>query len=94
MVVDPNGQVSVSYLDLQGRTVATALAGTAPSNVTALTTAVESDRLTTKLESNLESDVYADRIEIYKTFLVPFQADYKFSYGIEVPRFTDSATIA
>jgi len=30
LVVDPNGQVSVSYIDPQGRTIATALAGNAP----------------------------------------------------------------
>ena len=33
MVVDPNGQPSISYLDAKGRTVATALAGLAPKNL-------------------------------------------------------------
>ncbi len=32
IVVDPNGQVSVSYIDPQGRTIATALAGENPKN--------------------------------------------------------------
>ncbi len=36
MVVDANGQVSISYLDQEGRTVATALAGQSPSNLAAL----------------------------------------------------------
>jgi len=36
MVVDANGQVSISYLDQQGRTIATALTGQNPSNLTAL----------------------------------------------------------
>jgi hypothetical protein len=36
MVVDANGQVSVSYLDPQGRVIATALAGQAPSNLDSL----------------------------------------------------------
>ncbi len=36
LVVDPNGQVSVSYLDLQDRVIATALAGNSPKNVEAL----------------------------------------------------------
>ncbi|QQX76518.1 MULTISPECIES: RHS repeat-associated core domain-containing protein [Aequorivita] len=36
MVVDPNGQVSISYLDPQGRTIATALAGDAPTNLEGL----------------------------------------------------------
>ncbi len=33
MVIDANGQISVSYLDLKGRTVATSLAGTVPGNM-------------------------------------------------------------
>ena len=33
MVVDPNGQATVSYLDAKGRTVATALAGASPKNL-------------------------------------------------------------
>ncbi|TRX59117.1 hypothetical protein FNH22_11375 [Fulvivirga sp. M361] len=36
VVVDPNGQVSVNYLDQVGRSVATALAGNPPDNVEAL----------------------------------------------------------
>ncbi len=33
MVVDPNGQVSVSYVDLDGKTIATALAGETPESL-------------------------------------------------------------
>ncbi|PKP12508.1 MAG: hypothetical protein CVU08_10140, partial [Bacteroidetes bacterium HGW-Bacteroidetes-3] len=36
MVKDPNGQLSVSYIDPQGRTIATALAGYSPQNLTGL----------------------------------------------------------
>ncbi|MEM0578753.1 thrombospondin type 3 repeat-containing protein, partial [Flavobacterium polysaccharolyticum] len=36
VVVDPNGQVSVSYLDPQGRTIATALAGDNKTNLVSL----------------------------------------------------------
>ena len=36
IVIDPNGQASVSYLDPQGRTIATALAGDKKGNLTAL----------------------------------------------------------
>lgn len=36
MVVDANGQVSISYLDQEGRTVATSLAGQAPNSLSAL----------------------------------------------------------
>jgi RHS repeat-associated protein len=33
MVIDPNGQVSISYIDMNGKTIATSLAGDAPSNL-------------------------------------------------------------
>jgi hypothetical protein len=33
MVLDPNGQVSISYLDMEGRTIATCLAGESPVNL-------------------------------------------------------------
>ncbi len=36
-VIDPNGQVSISYLDMAGNVVATALAGENPENLNALT---------------------------------------------------------
>ncbi|MEL6635560.1 MAG: RHS repeat-associated core domain-containing protein [Bacteroidota bacterium] len=36
IVVDPNGQISLSYQDQTGKVIATALAGTAPTNVNTL----------------------------------------------------------
>jgi RHS repeat-associated protein len=36
LVVDPNGQANVTYLDQEGRAIATALAGVSPNNVTPL----------------------------------------------------------
>lgn len=36
MVVDPNGQISISYLNASGKTIATALTGVAPGNVDSL----------------------------------------------------------
>jgi RHS repeat-associated protein len=36
MTVDPNGQVNVAYVDQEGRTIATALAGDPPDNVDSL----------------------------------------------------------
>ncbi|MBI3233647.1 MAG: hypothetical protein HYZ42_06335, partial [Bacteroidetes bacterium] len=35
-VIDPNGQASISYLDLHGRVIATALAGKSPVNVNSI----------------------------------------------------------
>jgi RHS repeat-associated protein len=39
MIIDPNGQASVSYIDANGRTIATALSGGAPDRVDALPSA-------------------------------------------------------
>ncbi len=39
MVIDPNGQASVSYIDANGRTIATALAGGPPTRLDALPSA-------------------------------------------------------
>ncbi|NII25345.1 hypothetical protein HB364_09650 [Pseudoflavitalea sp. X16] len=36
IVVDPNGQLSISYLNASGKTIATALAGNTPTNLTSL----------------------------------------------------------
>lgn len=48
LVIDPNGQGSVSYLDQEGRVIATALAGDKPANVEALDslTYIKTDPLT------------------------------------------------
>ena len=45
-VIDPNGQVSVSYIDPQGRTIATALVGDNPSQLVELKNEGESTTLT------------------------------------------------
>jgi RHS repeat-associated protein len=39
MIIDPNGQASVTYIDANGRTIATALAGEAPGRMDALPSA-------------------------------------------------------
>ncbi|MES2812044.1 MAG: DUF6443 domain-containing protein, partial [Bacteroidota bacterium] len=57
-VVDPNGQISISYLDPQGRTIATALAGEKAGNLVSLPDALDPEnRLTTNLLVN--NDKYA-----------------------------------
>jgi RHS repeat-associated protein len=55
MVVDPNGQVSVSYLDQEGRVIATSLAGEVPKNLKALESATEGLELTSDI---LNTDAY------------------------------------
>ena len=55
MVVDPNGQVSVSYLDQAGQVVATALAGKTPDNLHALQS-LSTASMTTPLKTGEDFD--------------------------------------
>jgi len=69
MVVDPNGQVSLSYLDPQGRTIATALAGDTPPSLDAIEQLVNAsfsvDLLGKVQDTN--PDTTFDTNELYQT---------------------------
>ncbi|MBB3056752.1 hypothetical protein [Mucilaginibacter gotjawali] len=49
MVVDPNGQMSISYLNASGKTIATALTGTSPSTVDTLPSYIRPQLTSTRL---------------------------------------------
>ncbi|OQP44477.1 hypothetical protein A4H97_08865 [Niastella yeongjuensis] len=82
MVQDANGQMSVSYLDMQGRTIATALAGEStqqalPSNVNS--PYEDNTRNLLTKETNV---VKGTSIESVNSMLVPYSTDYKFVYKL------------
>lgn len=98
LVIDPNGQVSVSYLDQEGRVVATALAGDAPQNLTALESeanaAVEltidlfnedanGGSNSNKLNPNGDALVYSTQL------LVGYPSTYFFDYSLNVDTLFD-----
>ncbi len=97
MVRDANGQMSVSYVDMHGRTIATALAGEAPDMMVSLPytdqnqypnqggTSVTRDLL--DLNSNI---VKNNGIESINTILVPYKTNYAFSYTL-TPQALESA---
>ncbi|MFZ5553171.1 MAG: DUF6443 domain-containing protein [Bacteroidota bacterium] len=99
VVIDPNGQASVSYLDQEGRVVATALAGDAPTNLQAIASeenaAVE---LTIDLfAENAEGVSQVNEINedgdaiIYSTqLLVAYTTDYVFDYSLAVDTLFDA----
>lgn len=65
MVIDPNGQVSVSYLDQEGRVIATSLAGEIPLNLQGIASSSEGAQLTDDLfarnaEGKTTSNVLSD----------------------------------
>jgi RHS repeat-associated protein len=83
MVVDANKQVSVSYQNSEGKTIATALAGLAPENTEALTTATAPtntvhDVLLTP--SSFQINSAKSSLEASSTFLVSSTGNYKFTY--------------
>ncbi|WP_264566853.1 RHS repeat-associated core domain-containing protein [Flavobacterium sp. N3904] len=89
-VIDPNGQVSVSYLDPQGRTVATALAGDNKGNLVSLDDEKNQAlhlMTTTDLLSNNdkyvsgENGVIEDGIKLSTPITVVKEGDIKFEYS-------------
>lgn len=81
MVRDANGQYSVSYVDMQGRTVATAVAGNAPTGLKSLNSAmrvsVKEDILSP--ESNVRKGT---SVISTKSILVPVNGTYSLTYSL------------
>lgn len=105
LVVDPNGQVSVSYLDQEGRVVATALAGDAPTNLSRITSLEQLENngvphLTVDVfeedingvSSNNTVDVTGEAIVFSKEFLVSSAGEYIFDYDLESDVYKDNCT--
>ncbi len=87
-VVDPNGQVSVSYLDPQGRVVATALAGESPQNLEQLPS-LQSVNHRINLLENQPNDARIGVGEGYRGFtsqIVPLsKGDHQIIYTLDAP---------
>ena len=89
MVKDANGQMSVSYTDMHGRTIATALAGESPDNLKplVLNTANYPNQANNTLKRNLLDGgtnlvKTNGTIESTTTILVPFPTVYTFEYKL------------
>ncbi|WP_166437314.1 RHS repeat-associated core domain-containing protein [Niastella caeni] len=88
MVKDANGQMSISYVDMHGRTIATALAGDAPANMQALslTAADYPNQAGTPITRNLLNDntntVKNNSLESINSLLVPATTAYTFRYAL------------
>ena len=87
MVQDANGQMSVSYVDMHGRTIATALAGDSTSNLNAIYRDTASYPSTSALVTQLvtpESNIIkGNTIEAVNTILVPTTTNYHFTYKLD-----------
>jgi RHS repeat-associated protein len=90
MVKDANGQMSVSYTDMHGRTVATALAGDAPAALQALDNKTNplhypsqaGTAITRNLLDNTTNIIKGNTIESVNSLLVPALTNYDFTYGL------------
>ena len=94
MVKDANGQMSVSYVDMHGRTIATALAGEAPGNPAGsrLLAINNNDQLnypnqggtniTTNLLDKNTNVEKGNAIESINSLLVPAPTSYTFKYKL------------
>lgn len=85
MVLDPNGQVSVSYQDAHGRTIATALAGRKPDNLYGLSEADSTQTMTQVTKElanpeNTERDAASFTVTSNSTLLIPMNGNYHFEY--------------
>jgi RHS repeat-associated protein len=87
MVQDVNGQMSVAYSDMHGRTVATALAGNTNGNLTTINNntafyPVSSGSLINNLLTPATNIVKGDSIESISTILVPARSIDTFVYQL------------
>ena len=83
MVIDANGQASVSYIDANGKTIATALAGLVPPNLDALPSSATTQAKTTFNQVLIQpTDFTIDAGGLYKSSSSTFMAAYPGSYTL------------
>ncbi|MES2430943.1 MAG: hypothetical protein V4556_08400 [Bacteroidota bacterium] len=86
MVQDANGQMSVSYVDMHGRTVATALAGNAPAVMDDISKNTvyypATDQLKNDIITSTNNIVNGNSIEAVNSILVSATTNYDFHYSL------------
>jgi RHS repeat-associated protein len=92
MVMDANGQISVSYIDENGKTIATALAGALPSNMQPIGSYTNSSTLTVNLmDSATNIPQSSTSLESNYTLLATNTGKYTFTYKLFPGNYTDSS---
>jgi len=83
MVIDPNGQISLTYQDAKGNTIATALAGNPPGNVLAIPSYASAKvTVTVDLLAHNKKDLDKYALVMQETELVNTRSDYVFNYSV------------
>ncbi len=88
MVRDANGQYSVSYVDMHGRTIATALAGLPPAGMGALPS-YSRKTITEALADSNSVSIQDQSMISQKSLLVPATDTFYFSYNFTPDIFSD-----
>ncbi|PCJ64359.1 MAG: hypothetical protein COA58_13475 [Bacteroidetes bacterium] len=86
MAVDPNGQASVSYKNLSGSVIATALGGNSPDSLASLTSSVNAETI---MYASFPSNYSVEQNEIWSSKEIVVSGDsskYDIAYEIEIPR--------
>jgi RHS repeat-associated protein len=87
MVADPNGGISVSYVNASGKTVATALAGKSPDNLIALSSNTQqaSTIVTNELigPGDFMTEATSFSMSASATFTAPVTGQYAFTYKVD-----------
>ncbi len=86
MVMDPNGQVSISYMDAKGNTIATALAGKAPDSLHQLDSYLPFP-MTINLLAYNRIDTVDYSLDATFTLAVDSRGDHQFYYGVTAEQF-------
>ncbi|MBC7412320.1 MAG: hypothetical protein H7331_07690, partial [Bacteroidia bacterium] len=99
IVVDANGQTSVTYLDQEGRTIATSLAGEAPNSTNNVASAIAAKKRfsvdafgknTAKASSTNTINTSNTAIVFNTKLLASSTSYYTFNYDVKVPSLRDS----
>ncbi|MBT2563802.1 AHH domain-containing protein [Pedobacter sp. ISL-68] len=85
MVVDPNGQISISYLNAGGKTVATALAGRTPDNVDGLASKPAEKEVRSNILKPEQFQFNASTLSLSATttYMASVTGDAKFKFDLE-----------
>ncbi len=84
MVIDANGQISITYLDMQGRTVATSLSGNPAEGVDKLSSNKAAQPMTVSIIDNLPIPAFGSSYVSVFPHTVATAGEHKFAYTLPV----------
>ncbi|MEL6651522.1 MAG: hypothetical protein AAFQ87_12025, partial [Bacteroidota bacterium] len=93
LTLDPNGQVSVSYVDEHGRTIATGLAGAAPAGLDPLASNTGSTMVTRTLTSGGGNKRDGNAWVVNRPHTVTVPGKYFFDYSLSAAQFKEICQI-